>query len=141
MQQRLGPRPPGKAVGVYTVLSLDKAWHGVHYVLSGTVEPGAALLSRAVLGGTWIGEGFYSYGPARFFTAAEVAELAAVLDDPGTEQEAAERYDSRRMNELQIYPFGWDDNGRAWILDALGDLRAFYSEAAARGRAVVTCLV
>jgi hypothetical protein len=127
---------------MYTVLSLDKAWHGVHYLLSGTVEPGETLLSQAVLGGTEIGEDFAGYGPARFFTAAQVAELARGLDDPALEAEADGRYDPARMAALQIYPFGWDavDN-RDWIFDALRDLRGFYREAAENGRAVVTCLV
>ena len=143
MQSRLG-RPPGggKPEGVFSELSLDKAWHGVHYVLSGTVEPADSLLTGAVLGGTEIGDDFSGYGPARFFTSVQVAELAAALDDPQTVRDASDRYDPRRMTELQVYPFGWDDeDNREWIFDALRDLRAFYSEAAANGRAVVTCLV
>src|SRR6266567_6860392 len=63
-----GAAPPGARA----VLSLDKAWHGVHYLLCGEVEPGAALLSQAVLGGVELGEGegFSGYGPPRYFTAA-----------------------------------------------------------------------
>jgi uncharacterized protein DUF1877 len=141
MQERLGRGSPGKPDGVHTVLSLDKAWHGVHYVLSGTVELSTSLQSRAVLGGTEIGEDFSGYGPARFFPPPQVAELAAVLEDPQTEREAAGRYDARRMTELQIYPFGWGADGRDWILDSFRQLRSFYAEAAANGRAVVTCLV
>src|SRR5262245_15364829 len=53
MQQRLGRRTGGAR---HETLSLDKAWHGVHYALSGTVEPGDSLASQAVLGGTEIGE-------------------------------------------------------------------------------------
>jgi hypothetical protein len=116
-------------------LELDKAWHGVHFALSGTVEPGGSLLSQAVLGGTEIGDDFSGYGPARCFTAAQVQELAAAL------AEAEPHFDADRMNELQIYPFGWSDEARDWILDELANLRAFYAEAAANGRAIVTCLV
>jgi len=144
MQQRFGGGVVGGGppAGMYTVLSLDKAWHGVHYVLSGTVEPTEALLSQAVLGGTEIGEDFAGYGPARFFTAAQVAELGRALDDPALEEQAAGRYDPARMAALQVYPFGWEDHdNREWIFDALGDLRGFYHEAAENGRAVVACLV
>jgi len=77
MQQRLGGRSAGKPQGAGDVLSLDKAWHGVHYVLCGAVEPGESLVSRAVLGGTEVGEDFSGYGPARCFSGAEVTELAA----------------------------------------------------------------
>ena len=145
MQSRLGG-PPGAtkeaAEGTHRELDLDKAWHGVHYVLSGTVQPGEPLLSRAVLGGTEIGDDFSGYGHARFFTPAQVRELAGALDDSHVEQDAVDRYDPKRMTELGIYPFGWDDPGeQEWIMDALRDLRDFYSGAASRGHAVVTCLV
>jgi hypothetical protein len=116
-------------------LELDKAWHGVHFVLSGTVEPGESLLSKAVLGGTEIGDDFSGYGPARFFTAEEAAEVAAAL------AHAQPHYDAERMNELEIYPFGWSDEARDWILGELANLRTFYADAAANGRAIVTCLV
>jgi hypothetical protein len=142
MQQRLGGQTSGKAQGAHTVLSLDKAWHGVHYVLCGVVEPGDSLMSRAVLGGTEVGEDFSGYGPARCFAPAQVAELASALGDPQVEREAADRYDPQRMTELSIYPFGWDEPGeREWILEAFRDLRGFYADSAAHGRAVLTCLV
>src|SRR5581483_3826445 len=128
-------RMSGRKADGHPKLELDKAWHGVHYVLSGTVEPGESLLSHAVLGGTEIGEDFSGYGPARFFTVAEVAELALAL------AEAEPHFDAQRMNELEIYPFGWSEASRHWIVEELGNLRAFYADAAANGRAIVTCLV
>lgn len=142
MRQRLGRPPARKPAGAGSVLSLDKAWHGVHYLLSGTVEPGESLLSQAVLGGTEIGEDFAGYGPARCFSAAEVSELARLIGDPALDDEAASRYDPKRMAELQIYPFGWEDvDNREWLFDAFRDLRGFYGDAAANGHALVTCLV
>ena len=143
MQQRMGRRGSGRPTGAYDELSLDKAWHGVHYVLSGTVEPGESLLSQAVLGGTEIGDDFSGYGPARFFTVDQVAQLAAALGAPETDQAAERRYDPDRMNERQIYPFGWGEEpgARDWIMGSLRELRDFYAGAAANGRAIVTCLV
>ena len=127
-----------------TVLSLDKAWHGVHYVLCGEVEPGAALLSQAVLGGTDLGdddEGFSGYGPARYFTEAQIANLAQALSRPELESEAAARFDAVRMSQLQIYP-GWRSPADAeWVMDAFRRLRDFYVHAASQGKSVVTCLV
>lgn len=43
---------PASSEGARAILSLDKDWHGVHYVLCGEVEPGAALLSQPVMGGS-----------------------------------------------------------------------------------------
>ena len=134
---------PGSPASARSVLSLDKAWHGVHYVLCGEVEAGPALLSQAVLGGVALGdddEGFSGYGPARYFTAAQVAELSQALSLPELESEAAARFDAERMSELSIYP-GWRPSDAEWVLDAFRRLRDFYSEAAGKGRAMVTCLV
>src|SRR5579871_1173698 len=124
-------------------LSLDKAWHGVHYLLCGEAEPGTTLLSQAVLGGTALGdddEGFSGYGPARYFTPPQVAELAEAMNRPGLDAESVARFDAKRMSDLGIYP-GWRDSDADWLLDGLRNLRDFYSKAAAGGHAVVTCLV
>ena len=145
MLERDARRNAGAASPAKTraVLSLDKAWHGVHYVLCGEVEPGPALLSQAVLGGTALGdddEGFSGYGPARYFTAAQVAELSQALSRPELESEAVARFDAGRMSELSIYP-GWRASDAEWVMDAFRRLRDFYADAAGQGRAMVTCLV
>ena len=127
----------------HPALSLDKAWHGVHYILCGEAEPGATLLSQVVLGGAALGdddEGFAGYGPARSFTAAQVAEIAGALKRADLESEAAARFDAQQMSDLGIYP-GFRPSDAEWVLDGLRRLRDFYSDAAAHGRAVVTCLV
>ena len=128
--------------GVYGKLDLEKAWHGLHYLLSGTVdEPGESALGKAVLGGTEIGEDFSGYGAARRFTPAEVGEVAEALA-ASDDDEVMARFDPPRMAELQIYPFGWDEpDEREWLLQSLRELRSFYRDAAANGRAIVTCLV
>lgn len=130
-----------------TALSLDKAWHGVHYVLCGEAEPGTALLSQAVLGGIPLGdddEGFSGYGPARYFNVEQAARISQALSQPETESEAAARFDPTRMSQLQIYP-GWqlkaEKEDQQWIMDNFRNLRKFYAEAAARSQAIVTCLV
>jgi hypothetical protein len=124
------------------VLSLDKAWHGVHYVLCGEVQAGTALLSQAVLGGIELGEdeGFSGYGPARYFTPAPVTALSQALSRPELEQEAAARFDAVQMSELRIYP-GWEASDADWVMDGFHRLRDFYSDAARKGWAIVTCLV
>jgi hypothetical protein len=135
------------AVAARAVLSLDKAWHGVHYVLCGEVEPGPALLSQAVMGGTNLGdddEGFSGYGPARYFTVQQVVALSQALSHPELEAEAAARFDVERMSQLEIYP-GWDAGAAGsdaeWVMDGFRRLRDFYADAAGKGRAIVTCLV
>lgn len=131
-----------KAKG-HTMLSLDKEWHGVHYLLCGEVEPGQTLLSNAVLGGAILGdddEGFSGYGPARCFTQKQVAEMSLALSRSELEAEAANRFDAERMTKLEIYP-GWTNADSAQLMVAFRSLRDFYADAAAKGCAIVTCLV
>ena len=130
------------SVSARAVLSLDKAWHGVHYLLCGEVEPGATRISQAVLGGTELGdgEGFSGYGPARYFSTAQVRELSQALSRPELESEAAARFDAARMMQLRIYP-GWQASDAEWVMDGFRRLREFYWDAAGKGRAIVTCLV
>jgi len=63
VRRRVPPAPgtPGHSV------SLDKAWHGLHYLLCGALEPAPGPLGQAVFGGTEIGED-QGYGPARYFS-------------------------------------------------------------------------
>lgn len=141
-RSRLSAAQP-RAAKAYPTLSLDKAWHGVHYLLCGEAEPGATLLSQAVLGGTALGdddEGFSGYGPARYFTVTQVAELTDTLKQPDVESEFAARFDPQRMSDLGIYP-GWRAGDADWLLDSFRRLRDFYSNASADGHAIVTCLV
>jgi Domain of unknown function (DUF1877) len=142
-----GGVPAAAPAGPHEKLSLDKAWHGVHYVLCGQPEPGETILSHVVLGGTDIGddeEGFSGYGPARYFTPAEVAGLAHALSRPDLETEAARRFDAAKMEKLEIYP-GWSagqaEADKEWIMDSFRRLRDFFADAAGKGRAIVTCLV
>jgi hypothetical protein len=144
MQNHLARRanPTG---GKREVLSLDKAWHGVHYLLSGAAEPGPELRSQAVLGGVELGddpEGFSGYGPPRYFRAAQVQKLSEELSRPEAEAEAAGRFDAAKMSQFRIYP-GWraGEQDKEWLMDAFRRLRDFYSSAAAQGRAIITCLV
>lgn len=127
----------------HTKLSLEKDWHGVHYLLCGAAGPGDSLLSQAVLGGKTLGEddeGFSGYGPARLFTPKHVKDIHEALSDGAVDAEATERFDAKKMTGLDIYP-GWRESDREGVLDALRTLKAFYADAAEKGSGIVTCLV
>ncbi len=137
-QASTGPGLKGRGPDI----SLDKAWHGVHYLLCGEIEPGATLLSQAVLGGTEIGDDDSGYGPARYFSPRQVADASRELSDPALESAMRPRFDPKQMNGLGIYPGGWDTAGAFdWLSDEFHRLRDFYTDAATRQFAIVTCLV
>jgi hypothetical protein len=136
---------PGGADGIPRVpvrarLSLDTAWHGVHYLLSGTANHSDTPPGRAVLGGIEIGDDD-GHGPARYFTAAQVAAVAAALAESLTSGDAARRFDPRAMTMVEIYPGAWDDDARDRLLESLTSLSGFFSAAAARGSAIITAIV
>jgi len=142
---RLPGQPPAPGGGAQASrkgasISLDKAWHGVHYLLCGKVEPGTDLASQAVMGGTEVGEDL-GYGPARYFDVDEVAAIARELARPNLEAEMTARFDPAQMANLGIYPGQFDaGDDRKWLMDAFHQLRQFYVDASAAKLAVVTCL-
>jgi hypothetical protein len=124
-------------------LSLEKEWHGVHYLLCGSAEPDGSVLGEAVLGGTDLGddeEGFSGYSPARLLTPEKVTQINGALNRPGLEAEASSRFDASAMNKMGIYP-GFRASDLEGLLHGLRRLRSFYAESAAAGRAIVTCIV
>ncbi len=125
----------------HSTLSLDKAWHGVHYLLCGQPEPTEGTLGSVILGGTELGDDDFGYGPARCFDATEVDGIAAELGRDALEDEVVGRYEPEPMTSLGIYPGGWESSDGEWLFEAFRELRDFFQEAAARGSAVVTCLV
>ena len=122
-------------------VSIDKSWHGIHYLLCGAPEPTTALISKAILGGTEIGDDFSGYGEARYFTVDETAAMSSELNRSTLEAEMTRRYDPAQMTRLGIYPNGWSGPDLQWLLREFHNLRGFYADATTKGLAIVTCLV
>ena len=137
-----GTAPPSgtaPASGKAADISLDKAWHGVHYLLCGKPEPGTDLASQAVMGGTEVGDDL-GYGPARYFDVDEVAAIARELSRPNLEAEMMARWDRDKMVQLGIYPAGFEPDDDKWLMGAFRKLRQFYLDASVAKQAVVTCI-
>jgi len=119
-------------------MDVDKAWHGLHYLLTGEAEGGEEPLSLAILEGTEIGPEL-DFGPARYLTGEEVKAVAHALAAL-TPEALAQRYNPRDMQEKQIYPEIWEDDDPEsvdYLLHFFPDLQQFYADAAARGDAVI----
>ena len=132
-QQRPTPGTPSQSV------SIDKAWHGLHYLLCGAPEPAPRPLGQAVFGGIENGED-QGYGPARYFTVAQVAEIAGALQSPSLEQELRARFDAEAMTQMGLYPGVWKTDDLDWLIEAFHTVRDFYASASQTERAVVTIL-
>ena len=123
-------------------LEVDKAWHGIHYLLTGVAEGGPEPQSLAVFGGEEFGPEV-GYGPARFLSPDQVRRVAESLATI-TPEALAQRFDAKDMEAQQIYPdVIWVRDGQAaldYALDNYQPLRVFYRDAAARGDAVIQWL-
>ena len=125
-------------------IDVDKAWHGLHYLLTGTAWEGDSPLDFILAGGREIGDVDVGYGPARAFRNPELREITRALD-PITPEALRERFDPQRMLELGIYPEIWDSDPReddtlAYLLEYYGVLKDFLARGAARGDGLIVYL-
>lgn len=118
-------------------IDIDKAWHGLHFLFTGDVYGGSGPLALAVLGGTPVGDDL-GYGPVRYLTVAQVAEVAEALAAL-SEQDLTDRFDAAQFTSNDIYPDIWDEQETAldYLLGWFGPLRAHYATAAAGNQAML----
>jgi hypothetical protein len=114
-------------------IDLDKAWHGAHFLLTGTSEEGEPPLDFLMCGGREVGDEDVGLGPARVFFSAEVEAIARGLFAI-PQSTLRERFDPRRMTELEIYPAVWDREGERtinldYVLEAIDTLTSFVAAA------------
>lgn len=131
MDAEAGEMAPGRAV------DLDKAWHGVHYLLTGSTGEDGTVLGMAVMGGDPLGDDL-GYGPVRLLGPEQVRRVAAALAALDHEQVKL-RFNRFALRALKIYPDIWNEPDvlEDYLLPNLDDLIAFYTEAAAAGEAVL----
>ena len=107
-------------------LDVDKAWHGIHFLLTGTADGGRAPLSWAVLGGEEVGDDV-GYGPARILQPDQVRKIAQALLD---EESFKARFTPEVMEAAQVYPdIIWVRDGNdalEYLVENYRGLVAFY---------------
>ena len=135
-----GPtRWPGAGPG--EECNLDKAWHGLHFLFTGTDDSDEEPACFIIAGGEEIGDDDGDQVP-RLLSPEQVRGFAAFLGAL-THDELRRRFDPARMTELGIYPdVIWnrpeeEDQPLGFLLGAFDDLRTFMAAAAAAGDSVV----
>lgn len=123
------------------VLDLDKAWHGIHYLLNQSAWEGEEPLFNAVLGGSPIGDDL-GYGQARSLTPAQVKQVAAALPVIN-EGNLANYYHPEEMNELPLYPdIDWQAAEEGdYLLSYYKEMYAYYQQAAEKGEGMLLYIV
>jgi hypothetical protein len=125
--------------------TLEKNWHGVHFLLTGTAWDTSSPLGQVILGGTEFGEEMGAMAGSkalRLHEAGDVRLIAKALSDLD-HNEFREHFDARELHRQEIYPHGrWlgEDELEDCLLFYVRRLTRFYSAAAKNGMAVVLCL-
>jgi hypothetical protein len=118
---------------------LDKAWHGIHFLLTGSSGPTKSLESKVIFGGKPVGAD-QGYGPAQLLSPGEVQDIAKLLENYPPEV-LVSRYNPKAMETAQIYPsIIWVREGPEalnYVLQFYSQLVSFYKAAAERGDAVL----
>ena len=120
-----------------TMLDIEKSWHGLHFLFTGTSDGGTPPACYVLKGG----EDVDDEGLARALRPKDVKRFAEFLDEM-TPETLTKRFDARRMMALQIYPEIWDrdpaeDDTLDWLLSYFVELKAFVRRAADAGDGLV----
>jgi len=123
-------------------LSLEKSWHGIHYLLTGDAMRGDPPLNFLLDGGATVGDEDIGYGPARILDPALVAEVNIALSG-FTESELDARLDPVAMTAAQVYPDIWHeprDSLKQEYAGYLRELKEHVHRAAESGQALLVAL-
>jgi hypothetical protein len=106
-----------------SVLSLEKSWHGLHFVLAGTAWGGDPPLNLLVGGGLPVGNEDVGYGPARVLDPVGVTEFDKALEAI-SDADFARRFDPEELTTAEIYPQIWDEP----LEELLQEYRSYFQE-------------
>ena len=108
---------------------LEKSWHGIHYLLTGSAWEGDPPLDFLVNGGRQVGRIDSEHGPVRAFRASEAQAIYQSMSSLSP-YELRKRFNARDMAAKEIYPDIWtrsvlEEDSLRYLMDNLDKLRAF----------------
>jgi len=120
----------GEAEGIFQ--DLDKAWHGIHYLLTKTAWEGEPPLNFLLKGGKEVPGIEVGYGKARIFTSQEVRAIYDAIFEIDADFLCG-RFDPTEMMAQEIYPQIWDrdpseDDTLEYCLEYFEVLKQFVSD-------------
>ena len=123
---------------------LDKAWHGIHYLLTRTAWEGEPPGNFLVTGGREVGDLDVGYGPARVLTSTETRAARDWLNNI-EEDELRSRFNPEDMLAKEIYPDIWardpeEDDTLGYLVEYARTLRGFLNQAVDEGLGIVVYL-
>lgn len=126
-------------------VSVDKAWHAIHYTLTDHVweVSDEDILSQLVLGGEPVNDEDMGYGPARLLTVETVDRLAEALES-WDEPAFRAAFHPKEMAAHGVYPLIQEEDDEIftqYVRENFAALRSFVQDAAAHHLALVTFIM
>jgi len=126
--------------GAEGAIDIDKSWHAIHFLLTGTAWDGTDPDGFLLQGGEQVGDEDVSYGPPRILRPHEVQRVHAFLKTIDS-AELRRRYDPKAMVRAEIYPDIWDreddmEENFEYVSQYFEDLRRFFAGAAQKEHGV-----
>jgi hypothetical protein len=123
---------------------LEKSWHGIHYLLTGTAWEGDPPLNFLLAGGHEL-DIETGIAPPRAYRPAETRAIGAALAQVD-EGELRRRFAPAEMMRLEIYPEIWDrspdeDDTLGYLMEHLGRLRSGLASVVAREHGLLVTLM
>ncbi|MGD2183335.1 YfbM family protein [Lusitaniella coriacea] len=120
-------------------INIQKAWHGIHFLLTGESYSNESPLAMTIFGGTEISKDL-EYSTMRYLTPEQVHEIATALRDV-SKKDLAQGYVPSAFEENNIYPTEiWESEGDKaleYLLHYYELTLAFYQSVSSRGDAVI----
>ncbi len=135
------PSEPSIALSEENSIYIDKTWHALHFLFTGSDWKGDFPHGFLLSCGKPVGDVDVGYGPAKSFTSSEVGQIAEFLASLNRE-ELRNRFDPAKMHDMDIYPSIWDsieniDDEWEYICWGLDEIIRFVGEAAERNMALL----
>lgn len=126
------------------LVSIDKAWHAIHYILTGEIWeiPEDNILANLVLGGEPVNDDDMGYGPARLLSKEMVSQLSNAMKD-WDEAAFRAKFDKNVMVENEIYPMMEDEDEEIffqYVWENFDALKQFFKETAEKGLNMIVFL-
>lgn len=122
-------------------LDIDKAWHAIHFTLTGEMDEGDNdnILSKVIFSGNPVNDENVGYGPAMELTADEVKKIYLAIRDISM-SDFRSNFNVKKMHENDIYPIMDDeDEGEffEYVWFAFEALREFFAKASKGGNCLL----
>lgn len=125
------------------LVDIDKSWDGVLFLLTGqNIVSNNHPLMKVLFSGQLIDEEQdLGYGPAHYLTPEQVVELNSEISKISI-ADLKQKFDPKKMTELEVYPTIWDEGDEAfdYVADGFSTIQNVFADATKNGEAIITFL-